>query len=495
MDGVAARCVVSIPGVVYLPFLYVLQGTAFAGAHVLFYNHGHTGLHVLGAVVVAAVVASPAAMYYALLRRVPECAEAVRDPRLQAPGDEDPAFPELRVKEGLGRGVYQACFGEDILVSVSEKWWVAEHYGVVFDRLRVDKAWFVGVEMARAVVLGLLSTWTPSSLPACDVRNFTLFAVLLTHLALLLWHRPYIAALTNVVNVVVAVAVAASMGAVVVGMALRHGPEDGAMQNGASLLWVATVCVQAKIVWDLGTRGYDIVSGRQRVVRRGWRGHPRTRHHAPVDFRELISVSRDGSSKGLSRQEPSALATSLLDSAKPGSIREYVPRSPKTACGFDSLFVHGYRSADSRGVRSPAGDSPSSAAANSPTKTFGDTGPECVPQSKVLKGPNRPSPLAEERPVSWSEQERKVPSPGGGPLSPVSPLRSFSPKGSYSRAKFVALAPLARAGSPTAPPKPNATPNPLSEAKAPASYVKPNLLTSRLDVPEMVQPSFMPSFN
>eukprot|EP01063_Lacrimia_lanifica_P025806 TRINITY_DN3379_c0_g1_i4.p1 TRINITY_DN3379_c0_g1~~TRINITY_DN3379_c0_g1_i4.p1 ORF type:complete len:416 (+),score=130.42 TRINITY_DN3379_c0_g1_i4:63-1250(+) len=271
MDGVAARCVVSIPGVVYLPFLYVLQGTAFAGAHVLFYNHGHTGLHVLGAVVVAAVVASPAAMYYALLRRVPECAEAVRDPRLQAPGDEDPAFPELRVKEGLGRGVYQACFGEDILVSVSEKWWVAEHYGVVFDRLRVDKAWFVGVEMARAVVLGLLSTWTPSSLPACDVRNFTLFAVLLTHLALLLWHRPYIAALTNVVNVVVAVAVAASMGAVVVGMALRHGPEDGAMQNGASLLWVATVCVQAKIVWDLGTRGYDIVSGRQRVVRRGWR--------------------------------------------------------------------------------------------------------------------------------------------------------------------------------------------------------------------------------
>eukprot|EP01063_Lacrimia_lanifica_P025810 TRINITY_DN3379_c0_g3_i1.p1 TRINITY_DN3379_c0_g3~~TRINITY_DN3379_c0_g3_i1.p1 ORF type:complete len:386 (+),score=92.85 TRINITY_DN3379_c0_g3_i1:63-1160(+) len=287
MDGVAARCVVSIPGVVYLPFLYVLQGTAFAGAHVLFYNHGHTGLHVLGAVVVAAVVASPAAMYYALLRRVPECAEAVRDPRLQAPGDEDPAFPELRVKEGLGRGVYQACFGEDILVSVSEKWWVAEHYGVVFDRLRVDKAWFVVAEMAKAVALGLLATWAPPTPTLCDVRNFTLLAILLMHLVLLLWHRPYLAIATNVVNIVVATAVSASMAAVVLGMALRHEPDDGSMRAGAILLWLATALVQVKIAWDLVTRGYDIASGRQREVRRVWR---QERPDEDICVKELVST-------------------------------------------------------------------------------------------------------------------------------------------------------------------------------------------------------------
>eukprot|EP01063_Lacrimia_lanifica_P027526 TRINITY_DN3875_c2_g1_i1.p1 TRINITY_DN3875_c2_g1~~TRINITY_DN3875_c2_g1_i1.p1 ORF type:complete len:976 (+),score=199.95 TRINITY_DN3875_c2_g1_i1:65-2992(+) len=277
MDLERAVAVVSIPGCLYLPWMFYLHGTAYAslGLALVPKDSVAEAWSPLGIIGLVYAFATALAVGIVVLRRVATETHDQRDPRLAPVDRPDPIFVDFPpIRSACWRRVYAFLFGDTILVSADRRYWFTERYGVVFDRVHLDKAWFVAVEIGVVLLLGCVMNWAPEGKAGCSVRNFAVSGVLFAFWLLVVCARPYYAPIDNILTGGCAAAVLAAM--VALSWALERRDEDGmpdasAGDWGEMFAFAAAVLVLVKVFWTVVSRLYDIASGRQAKIRRAWR--------------------------------------------------------------------------------------------------------------------------------------------------------------------------------------------------------------------------------
>eukprot|EP01063_Lacrimia_lanifica_P014660 TRINITY_DN2121_c0_g1_i1.p1 TRINITY_DN2121_c0_g1~~TRINITY_DN2121_c0_g1_i1.p1 ORF type:complete len:1639 (+),score=204.65 TRINITY_DN2121_c0_g1_i1:54-4970(+) len=273
-------CITSFPGVLYIPYAFVLQGTSLASSRLLFNPTRSGGFAALGAaVLIAAAVCIPILVWKMVVRRVAEEARGVDDPRMasgdDAAVDDDEEEPEGSVGgahdiaplTGAKRKLYGFVFGKEILVSTRGESYFCEHYGVVFDSMYCRYAWVTSMELITIVLLSFFANWATSNFTACCIRNFIITLILAAFFALLAYLRPFIAPMDNLLSIGLAGVTFLATFVLSLALAVRE-QGDGALTNfGAALLWASEVWVQIKIICDVLSALYSVLIGRKRVMR------------------------------------------------------------------------------------------------------------------------------------------------------------------------------------------------------------------------------------
>eukprot|EP01063_Lacrimia_lanifica_P030796 TRINITY_DN4968_c0_g2_i3.p1 TRINITY_DN4968_c0_g2~~TRINITY_DN4968_c0_g2_i3.p1 ORF type:complete len:881 (+),score=212.70 TRINITY_DN4968_c0_g2_i3:309-2645(+) len=176
----------SLPGVCYIPVLFLLQGTSLAAAQLAFApSRTSAGGVCFGWVLVLVCAAAPA-MAHQILGIVPRRAAVAGDPRL-APG---------APLQGWRRAVYRFVYGEQVWAG-NDGTPFCDQYAVMFDALRPGCLWFVPCEMGSVVAVSLLAAWQPQSMAECTARNSLITTVLAAVCGALALVRPYSAAYEN----------------------------------------------------------------------------------------------------------------------------------------------------------------------------------------------------------------------------------------------------------------------------------------------------------
>ena len=273
------------PGVLYVPYLFLLQGTSLVSTQVVFDASRHSGgVVVFAAVVLAACLASPAALYFFVLRKVTLNAELFPDPAIYGnPGTDDPG---PRANSLL----YKFAFGRDIWVSRDS--YFSERYGICFESLRPGCLWYVVAELLCILLLSLLSGWKPTTKTACDTRNYSIAAMLTVFFLATAMKRPFIAPMDNFV----AIAMSFSMALAVIGMSIAISAE---MPKDASLyvvcmvaLMTAAVLIMLKCVWDFVLYAMDVCIARRSGARDLAREAYLNKQHPTGEEEELFQFSQ-----------------------------------------------------------------------------------------------------------------------------------------------------------------------------------------------------------
>eukprot|EP01063_Lacrimia_lanifica_P039833 TRINITY_DN8851_c0_g1_i10.p1 TRINITY_DN8851_c0_g1~~TRINITY_DN8851_c0_g1_i10.p1 ORF type:complete len:555 (+),score=63.65 TRINITY_DN8851_c0_g1_i10:1013-2677(+) len=192
-----------MPGVFYIPCLFLLAGTALSAAQLAFPGVNTTPLGVVvGVVGIGACVAACCGVY-ACLRWVPQRAVIAPDPRLRGAfgaGDGEQSPPPLT---GWRRELYRYMFGAQIWVNADGSRF-CEQYGLLFETVRPGRLWFVPAEMASVVAVGLLAAWHPGSMEECHARNSLISVVLGAVFAAVVLGRPFCSAFENLAAAAIA---------------------------------------------------------------------------------------------------------------------------------------------------------------------------------------------------------------------------------------------------------------------------------------------------
>ena len=250
------------PGVVYLLHIFLLQGTSLVAAQVCFAPGKHSvGVVVLSWFVLIGCVASPAVVYFGVLRRVPVHSELVGDPAIYGDGLGEETKPGKRANARW----YKFLFGTAIWVS--KEGYFAEQYGVVFENLRADCLWYVTAESGVILSLSLLSAIKPSSLTTCDLRNFTIAAILVAFFLACLLKRPYIAPVDNCIAIMLSFLMAAAVVAMSLAIALEVSKSSGLYTIAKWCLLLSAMLMIAKVVWDIAQYIADVVVSRRSTAR------------------------------------------------------------------------------------------------------------------------------------------------------------------------------------------------------------------------------------
>ncbi|KAJ9467647.1 hypothetical protein DIPPA_07922 [Diplonema papillatum] len=270
---------VQSPGVLFVPYLFLLQGTSLVAARLLFFPKS-TGLAVFaGATVLAACVASPVLVYHFVVRQIPARVKYMPDPRVTLAYDEfagaiatSPAPQPLRhdpskLLTGWKYTVYRFVFGDAVAVSVDETSFFAERWSHVCDPYRPKCAVFGCLEAGQMIAISLLSAWRPSSTSECNARNLILCLMLLAYVASLLFFWPFNANMDNLLASLVAFMMFASMLSMAFGIAVEADPES-ILFSGAGYVLIATAFLAfIKAIWDVGLYAFDLYIGRRSSVR------------------------------------------------------------------------------------------------------------------------------------------------------------------------------------------------------------------------------------
>ena len=238
------------PGVLYLPHVFLLQGTSLVSALVCF----NPGRHATATIVVAWAMllvscASPAAVYWVVVRRVGSLAHCVDDPDVH--GDPDTGAPGKHAKNSL----YKIAFGKSMWVSSQGHF--AEKYGIVFEGYREGCMWHILAESLVILVLSIVASIKTTDTLACNARNFIITAVLVLFFLACLVVRPFISAADNGFAIITSATVAAS--ALFITIAITAGvAKDGGLYEAAFFsILLAAICVIAKGIWDIVQYAWD----------------------------------------------------------------------------------------------------------------------------------------------------------------------------------------------------------------------------------------------
>ncbi|KAJ9467649.1 hypothetical protein DIPPA_07914 [Diplonema papillatum] len=267
---------VQSPGVLFVPYLFLLQGTSLVAARLLFFPKSTGPIMLAGAVVLAACVASPILVYQFVVRVIPATVKYVPDPKVAGSSTDfaywiQAGFAEnggVRAFSGWKRTAYLFVFGDSVAVTVGESWF-AERWSHVCDPYRPNCAVFACLEAGQMIVISLLSGWRPSVGAKCNARNFILCAMLLLYAAALVIIRPFNAALDNLLASAVAVVMFFSMLFMALGIAVE-APAEGVLFTAATDMLLATAAIAiTKAVWDVGLYLFDLYIERRSAVREG----------------------------------------------------------------------------------------------------------------------------------------------------------------------------------------------------------------------------------
>ena len=248
------------PGVLYVPYLFLLQGTSLVSTQVVFDASRHSGgVVVFAAVVLAACLASPAALYFFVLRKVTLNAELFPDPAIYGNPGTDEKGPRANSL------LYKFAFGRDIWVSRDS--YFSERYGICFENLRPGCLWYIVAELLCILLLSLLSGWKPTTKTACSTRNFSIAAMLTVFFLAAAIKRPFIAPMDNFVAIVMSCCMALAVIGMSIAIHAEMPKESGLYGFCVFLLLSAAFMIMAKCIWDFVLYTMDICIARRSGAR------------------------------------------------------------------------------------------------------------------------------------------------------------------------------------------------------------------------------------
>ena len=255
-----AISVTRFPGILYIPYLFLLQGTSLVAAQVVFDPSRYpTMVAVLSYVTLALCLLSPVLLYTTVLRHVKREAELFPDPAIV--GNPETGEPGKRANSA----VYKFAFGTDIWVSRQS--YFAEKYGNCFENVKPTCLWYILCELAVILCLSLLSGWQPTSVGSCNTRNIVITILLLLFFAATVVKRPFLSAMDNLISIVLSLLLASAVLGMTIAIA-TESPKDSALYTISGVcLFVSALMVMVKCVWDFGIYAMDVVISRRSDAR------------------------------------------------------------------------------------------------------------------------------------------------------------------------------------------------------------------------------------
>ena len=256
------------PGITFIPFMFLLQGTCLVSASMGLppdFSQAATGY---AFVLTVACIMSPLLLYGGVVRHVPSCAVPQPDLKLSAPGTK---------LLGWRRKLYVLVYGDVVWVSVGEESYFAERYGVVFESYRAGKTGWMVLETSMMVFVALLSVWQPPHDTHCTARNILFCAMFIGYFLALAVFRPYAPLLDNLIMGTVGFLMMVAVVAMSVGIATKVASGSPLLQIAAWCLVVSAYLTLAKAVLDLFLYSLDVWMKR----RSGARDAARTNAAAP----------------------------------------------------------------------------------------------------------------------------------------------------------------------------------------------------------------------
>ena len=253
------------PGMIFIPFMFILPGTSLVAAKLGLPPTFSDFAASYALFLLIACVLSPFVVWGLVCRNLTKRATTLPDPALHV-GSMD-GEKDVKTYTGFKRTLYLFAFGDRIWVSQGEDSYFVEQYGVVFESYKEGRTWWVIVECAIMVAIGVLSIWQPGSPGECNTRNGIFTAVFGLFFILLLVVRPYL----SLFDAVMMGLIAGLMFVAVLLMTIGIGGEiagDSAIYSAAGvLLLVTTVLTAVKAVFDILVYGTDIWMGRKSGAR------------------------------------------------------------------------------------------------------------------------------------------------------------------------------------------------------------------------------------
>ena len=317
-----AISVTRFPGILYVPYLFLLQGTSLVAAQVVFDPSRYpTMVAVLSYVTLALCLLSPVLLYTAVLRHVKREAELFPDPAIVG----NPATGEPGKRSTSA--VYKFAFGTDIWVSRQS--YFAEKYGNCFESVKPTCLWYILCELAVILCLSLLSGWQPTSVGSCNTRNIFITILLVLFFVATVVKRPFLSAMDNLIAVVLSVLMASAVLGMTIAIAAESSKDSALYAISSVCLLVSALMVMVKCLWDFGIYVMDLLISR----RSGAREQARCQDTVLVknDFElELVSEalrSEDSFSGAPYTAQPSC---GLMDGSSTSSFPE-TPQKQDTA--------------------------------------------------------------------------------------------------------------------------------------------------------------------
>eukprot|EP01063_Lacrimia_lanifica_P031463 TRINITY_DN5190_c0_g1_i2.p1 TRINITY_DN5190_c0_g1~~TRINITY_DN5190_c0_g1_i2.p1 ORF type:complete len:1076 (+),score=84.23 TRINITY_DN5190_c0_g1_i2:35-3229(+) len=254
------------PGLLLIPYVFLLPGTCLAAGRILFAGGPVTvpayGVSAMGLLVCCA---SPCILYRTVVGKVGAKARLVDDPRLGAPGSDGAMAP------GRRRVVYRFVFGEQIWVSSGRESYFADKMGVVFDSYRAGLQHMLIVEVLMSLLLCFLAAIRPGRGPLCHSRNTAICLMFFAWLVAVVKYPPFLAPLQNYWTQLIAVCNAGALLLMTLAIALE---ENGVLSEIAGVLLIhSALLTMGRGVYDVGAYTLDLYiqrrSGAWADARRG----------------------------------------------------------------------------------------------------------------------------------------------------------------------------------------------------------------------------------
>ncbi|KAJ9473111.1 Circumsporozoite protein [Diplonema papillatum] len=268
VEWLRACALVRLPGVLYVPFLFLYQGTSLVSARLAFHPEETVEMTPFAVFMLSICILTPLFIYYFVLRKVTVLALCVADPSVGESGqhrqprpakdDEGHDRPALPRRTAL-QAAQAFVMGDRMWVSTTEDTHFADRYGAFFGALRRERIWFPVVEMWSMVGLSLLSAWPTDTTVSCNARNVLVCLLFLAFLAVLIVYRPYIAAFENIAAAVMSATTLIALVLMTLGIAVEAADESGYFVAASYFLLATTLLVLCKAVWDLVAVTYSIV--------------------------------------------------------------------------------------------------------------------------------------------------------------------------------------------------------------------------------------------
>ncbi|KAJ9468409.1 hypothetical protein DIPPA_33099 [Diplonema papillatum] len=263
------------PGLVYIPCMWLLTGTAMAGSYLALGSKSTGFMTILGLVALLVCAAMPISIYYMILR--PSCfyAVAVADPKIDAAAAElvheadvkGVSWQHKGVLTGWKRTLYVLAYGEQVWVrsAAAPPYWV-EAYGLFFEQFRKGYQWFGLAEMSQVFLIALLSSWRPGSFSSCMGRNALLSVLLLAFFASVVYLRPYNSHCDQFAASLMSGFTFVAITSMTISIAMKNthrSASDGLMGFAGVLLLLSAAVLFVKGCYDIAFYFLDLKLGRR----------------------------------------------------------------------------------------------------------------------------------------------------------------------------------------------------------------------------------------
>eukprot|EP01064_Diplonema_japonicum_P036968 TRINITY_DN851_c1_g1_i3.p1 TRINITY_DN851_c1_g1~~TRINITY_DN851_c1_g1_i3.p1 ORF type:complete len:1283 (+),score=258.87 TRINITY_DN851_c1_g1_i3:77-3925(+) len=295
----AALGAVKAPGLIFIPFLFLVQGTSLISARVAFFPGNGLGTFEVGLawVVLIICITSPGVLYAGVLRRVHTEACMIPDARLHP---DDPLVkrlcatsgaPKVNAYTGVTAVLYKLAFGDRIWVSSDAGSFFADMYGGAFDSFKPGAVvWFPCLEIMVMVILSMLAAWRPTKGMACDTRNIFICCLFAGFFFTIVIKRPYLSVFDNFVAVLLSFCMFLSVLLMTTGLWMHLDSESFPFLSSAYILLSTAYVVFFKAVWDMVFYFIDIYIGRRQSARTLARESANSSNHSIPEMSSHIQI-------------------------------------------------------------------------------------------------------------------------------------------------------------------------------------------------------------